>query len=135
MRSHKNTESFFTSSSISKMFSEATKSPGHCSMFEFYHPVLPQLPFAILETVITRQFQVWPSTSSEKEHFHGQDDSKSAVPIFNQSNYVIYTLIQSEMEPQTAGPCVQDNAIFKKMCLLILITTGEKETEGLCVKR
>ena len=35
--------------------------------------------------------------------------------FFNQSNCVIYALIQSEMEPQTSGPSVRDNAIFKTM--------------------
>ena len=55
------------------------------------------------------------ATSSEKEHYHGQDDLKSAAPFFNQSNCVIYALIQSEMEPQTLGPSVRDNAIFKTM--------------------
>ena len=55
-------------------------------------------------------------TSSEKEHYHGQDNLKSAAPFFNQSNCVIYALIQSEMEPQTSGPSVRDNAIFKTMC-------------------
>ena len=54
-------------------------------------------------------------TSSEKEHYHGQDNLKSAAPFFNQSNCIIYALIQSEMEPQTSGPSVRDNAIFKTM--------------------
>ena len=31
---------------------------------------------------------------------------------------MIYALIQSEMEPQTSGPSVCDNAIFKMMCLV-----------------
>ena len=56
-------------------------------------------------------------TYSEKEHYHGQDDLKSAALFFNQSNWVIYALIQSEMEPQTSGPSVRDNAIFKTMWL------------------
>ena len=55
-------------------------------------------------------------TSSETEHYHGQDTLKSAAPFFNQSNCIIYALIQSEMEPQTLGPFVRDNAIFKTMC-------------------
>ena len=55
-------------------------------------------------------------TYSEKEHYHGQDNLKSAAPFFNQSNCVIYALIQSEMEPQTLGQSVRDNAIFKTMC-------------------
>ena len=41
---------------------------------------------------------------------------KSAAPFFNQSNCIIYALIQSEMEPQTLGPSVRNNAIFKTMC-------------------
>ena len=57
-------------------------------------------------------------TYSEKEHYHGQDDIKSAAPFFNQSNCVIYALIQSEMEPQTSGLSVRNNAIFKTMCLV-----------------
>ena len=54
-------------------------------------------------------------TSSEKKHYHRQDNLKSAAPFFNQSNCVIYALIQSEIEPQTSGLSFRDNAIFKTM--------------------
>ena len=35
--------------------------------------------------------------------------------FFNQSNCDIYALIQLEMETQTSGPSVRDDAIFKTM--------------------
>ena len=74
------------------------------------------MPSMLMIIIIWCEKCAVPGTYSEKEHYHGQDDIKSAAPFFNQSNCVIYALIQSEMEPQTSGPSVRDNAIFKTMC-------------------
>ena len=43
--------------------------------------------------------------------------------VFNQSDCIIYALIQSEMEPQPTLPIVGDNSLFKTM--LILLSTAD----------
>ena len=71
-------------------------------------------PF-IRESCFTKKINLRWGTLSEKYHYHGRDNLKSVAPFFNKSNCVIYALFQSEMEPQTSGPSVRENAIFKTM--------------------
>ena len=74
-----------------------------------------------LTITILHSHVVWKIALSR----HGQDDSKSAAPFFNQSNCVIYALIQSEMEPQTSGPSVRDNAILRRCDPSVLVKHGD----------